>query len=280
MTGFSKQQFNTDGYSVLPAVFSGDQLSTLKDCAAALVAGFDTDRHRSVFSTTDGDTGRDNYFFDSAENVHCFLESEALDADGHLLVPPAQAINKIGHALHDHVPEFAAFCRQPLLAEVLTTLGMQAPLLWQTMYIFKQPRIGGVVRWHQDASYLRTEPASVVGMWVALEDAHQGNGCLWMAPGAHRRALREVYEVDWVQRQGALRQLGEQPWPGEQEAVAVEVPAGSLVLFHDHMPHYSSPNRSAVSRQALTLHFAPAAAHWSASNWLQRPTLPPFAIQA
>jgi hypothetical protein len=29
---------------------------------------------------------------------------------------------------------------------------------------------------------------------------------------------------------------------------------------------------------AMTLHFADAGADWSASNWLQRPTLPPFRV--
>jgi phytanoyl-CoA hydroxylase len=56
----------------------------------------------------------------------------------------------------------------------------------------------------------------------------------------------------------------------------VEVPRGSLVVFSDHLPHYSSPNRSERSRQAFTMHFAEAASRWSADNWLQRPNLGPF----
>ena len=43
--------------------------------------------------------------------------------------------------------------------------------------------------------------------------------------------------------------------PGEMTTVTVtvEVPAGSLVIFHGHMPHYSSQNLSARSRQAFTM---------------------------
>ncbi len=37
-----------------------------------------------------------------------------------------------------------------------------------------------------------------------------------------------------------LPTLDKTPWPGRDEAIAVEVPAGSIVIFHDHMPHYSS----------------------------------------
>jgi phytanoyl-CoA hydroxylase len=43
-----------------------------------------------------------------------------------------------------------------------------------------------------------------------------------------------------------------------------------LVCFHGRLPHYSGPNRSAVSRQAYTLHVTDAACHWSAQNWLRR----------
>jgi phytanoyl-CoA hydroxylase len=51
----------------------------------------------------------------------------------------------------------------------------------------------------------------------------------------------------------------------------VEVPAGTLVCLHGLLPHYSAPNRSAVSRQAYTLHTVDAASQWSPANWLQRP---------
>ncbi|MGB5486919.1 MAG: phytanoyl-CoA dioxygenase family protein, partial [Lysobacterales bacterium] len=227
---------------------------------------------------SDRDSGRDDYFFDSAENVHCFLEEGALGHDGELLKPARLAINKIGHAMHDLNPVFKTFCQQPLLGQVLRDIGYKAPLLWQTMYIFKQPHIGGEVRWHQDGSYLISEPSTVTGIWIAIEDANRDNGCLWVQPGGHRSPLREIYKVDWTKREGTLTDLDSTSWPATDEAVAVEVPAGSVVIFHDHMPHYSSRNRSDFSRHAFTLHVAEKTARWSGSNWLQRRTLGDFAL--
>ena len=180
--------------------------------------------------------------------------------------------------MHDLVPEFTRFCRQPIIKDSLGKIGYHSPLLWQTMYIFKQARIGGEVRWHQDASYLISNPASVVGLWIAVEDSHRNNGCLWVQPGGHRSPLREIYEVNEGSDSGTLRVLDETPWPDMKEAVAVEVPAGSIVLFNDHMPHCSSQNHSDHSRQAFTMHFSKAESKWSASNWLQRPGLEPFTI--
>lgn len=276
ITSAQRRHFEEAGYLVLPRAIPPEALAALRGAAREIVAAFDIAAHRSVFSTRDRDRGRDAYFMDSAQAVHCFLEEEALDADGRLLTEPQHAINKIGHALHDLDPTFRDFCRLPLFGDALRALGYEQPVLWQTMYIFKQPRIGGEVRWHQDARYLISGPPGITGVWVALEDATRDNGCLWVQPGAHRSPLREIYEVDPVTRCGALRTLDATPWPDESGAVALELAAGGVVLFSDRLPHYSSPNRSERSRQAFTLHAGEAGAAWSERNWLQRPELGQF----
>lgn len=271
-------QYHEDGYLVLEDAIEKAEIEKLKIAALQIVDDFDINSNRAVFSTSDRDSGRDDYFFDSAENVHCFLEEGALDHDGVLLKPARLAINKIGHAMHDLNPAFKAFCQQPLFGQVLRDIGYKAPTLWQTMYIFKQPHIGGEVRWHQDGSYLISDPSTVTGIWIAIEDANRDNGCLWVQPGGHRSPLREIYQVDWTKREGLLTDLDRSPWPGTDEAVAVEVPLGSMVIFHDHMPHYSSQNRSDFSRHAFTLHVAEKTARWSGGNWLQRRTLGDFEL--
>jgi len=273
-----KQQYEKNGYIVLENAIPNSDIRRLKSEALQIVDGFDIDKHRSVFTTSDRDSGRDEYFFDSAENIHCFLEEDALDKSGNLKKHPRLAINKIGHALHDLNPVFNSFCRLPVFSEVLRDIGYQSPLLWQTMYIFKQPHIGGEVRWHQDGSYLITDPNTVTGIWIAIEDANRDNGCLWVQPGGHRSSLREIYQVDRANREGRLTELDKTPWPHENEAMAVEVPAGSVVIFHDHMPHYSSQNLSEHSRHAFTLHVAEKSASWSRQNWLQRPALGDFEL--
>ena len=268
-----------NGFAVVEQVVDLAAIQSLKDAAGKIVEDFDVSQHRSVFSTLHEDKDRDKYFIESAEAVHCFLEEGALDADGSLNRPKERAINKIGHAMHDLVPEFADFCRLPVFSELLHDIGYQAAQLWQTMYIFKQPKIGGEVRWHQDASYLIADAPGVIGVWIAMEDADKTNGCLWVQPGGHRSPLREIYQVTGVNPVGVLSQLDDTPWPNESEALAVEVPAGSVILFTDRMPHYSSQNTSDKSRQAFTMHFAEAESAWAETNWLQRRSLPPFVLR-
>jgi len=272
------QQYAEHGYAIIEDAVPQSALEAIRQAAAQIVDEFDIDRHHTTFTTLDQDRGRDHYFMDSAQAVHCFLEEDALDKDGRLVRPKELAINKIGHAMHDLVPAFTRFCRQAVFRETLLALGYQAPLLWQTMYIFKQPHIGGEVRWHQDASYLITDPPAVTGIWVAIEDAHRDNGCLWVQPGGQLSPLREIYQVDRSTGEGMLSELDPTPWPRNDEAIAVEVPVGSVVIFHDHMPHYSSHNLSDRSRHAFTLHVAEKTAKWSDKNWLQRSALGDFEL--
>ena len=56
-----------------------------------------------------------------------------------------------------------------------------------SMYIFKQAKFGSAVPPHQDSTFLHTSPTqTVVGLWLALEDATEDNGCLWFIPGSHK----------------------------------------------------------------------------------------------
>jgi hypothetical protein len=73
--------------------------------------------------------------------------------------------------MHDLDPVFRAFTSDPRLVTVARDLGLSEAQMWQSMYIFKQPGIGGEVRWHQDATYFDTTPVSVTTFWFALEDA-------------------------------------------------------------------------------------------------------------
>ena len=260
--------WHREGYLVLPGFKPAAEVLAATARARAIVQAFEPDAMTSRFSTRDRSLVADQALIESADQVHCFFEEEALDEEGRLRVPKERSINKIGHALHDRDPVFDAFSHGPALAELAADLGLTAPQVWQSMLIFKQPHIGGEVGWHQDASFFVTEPMTVTTFWFALEDATLDNGCLWVQPGGHRSPLRERY----VCEAGRLRMeaLDATPWPDTGSALAVPVKAGTLVVFGGLLPHYSAPNRSPVSRLAYTLHVTDARAVYSRLNWLQR----------
>jgi phytanoyl-CoA hydroxylase len=265
-----KARYREDGYLVLPAFKPLHEIHTLRERATQIVDAFDPAAGSGVFSTNKQDA--DAWFLGSADSVRCFFEEEAFDQDGRLRQAKALSINKIGHALHDLDPVFAAFSHGPAWAELAADLGLAETQLWQSMFIFKQPGIGGEVHWHQDATFLHSEPMTATGFWIALEDATVDNGCLWVAPGAHRGPLRRRF----VREGDAMRfvALDDTPWPKGADAVPLEVAAGTLVCFHGLLPHYSAPNRSPQSRHAYTLHAIDARSRWSADNWLRRSPAP------
>ncbi len=264
--------FERDGVLVLEGFADRAVCKSLIDRAGELVDGFDPEAVQSVFSSKTHAHSADTYFETSGDKVRFFLEEGAVDADGRLNRDKAVAVNKIGHALHDLDPVFDGFSRQPRLEQVVRSLGLAEPLLLQSMYIFKQPGIGGEVVCHQDSTFLYTEPLSVIGLWFALEDATVENGCLWGLPGRHRNGLKKRYRrsADGLD----FEVLDDMPWP-EDAKVPLEVPAGTLIVLHGQFPHLSGVNRSPRSRHAYTLHVIDGACSYPADNWLVRgPEMP------
>lgn len=268
-----KAAFARDGFLVIERFAPPDACAALRARMDELVRGFDPGGVATVFSTREQAHGRARYFLASGGEIRFFFEEEALDADGRLRVPLERALNKVGHALHDLDPAFDRFSRDPRLAAIAADLGIARPLLVQSMYIFKQPGIGGEVGSHQDATFLMTDPDSCTGFWFALEDATLENGCLLAEPGGHRRALhaRFVREGD----QTRMERLIDEALPTEG-LTPLEVPQGSLVVLHGRLPHRSEANRSGRSRHAYAVHVVDGTTRWRPDNWLRRPASMPF----
>lgn len=261
-----KAQYRKDGFIIIPNFKSAEEIAALRARAAQVVNDFDPGVAQGIFTTKNQKA--DEYFLESDNTVRCFFEEEAFGPDGQLKQAKELSINKIGHAMHDLDPGFRAFTADPRLEQVARDLGLEQPQVWQSMYIFKQPGIGGEVRWHQDATYFETTPISVTTFWFALEDATLENGCMWAEPGGHNTPLRERFVRNGDQVK--MEKLDTMPWPTDATAVPLECKAGALVCFHGLLPHYSAPNRSKVSRHAYTLHVTDGRTEYSPQNWIQR----------
>ena len=261
-------RYHRDGYLALPEFKSPADIAALRARAMQMVEDFDPESSKTIFTTNDQIRTVDRYFLDSATRSSCFFEEEAFDTKGQLKQAKGLSINKIGHAMHDLDPVFGAFSRGPALNALAKDVGLAEPQIWQSMYIFKQPGIGGEVGWHQDATFFDSTPVTVTTFWFALEDATLNNGCLWVEVGGQRGPLRErfVRSGDVV----TMEKLDTTPWPDGRTAIPLEVKAGTLVVFHGLLPHYSAPNRSAHSRHAYTLHVTDGLSAYAPTNWIQR----------
>jgi phytanoyl-CoA hydroxylase len=249
-----RAELDRDGYLVLPGFVDEAACDRLRARARALCDGF-TREHVSIFTTDEQARRTDDYFLDSGDKIRFFLEEDAA------------TINKIGHALHDLDPVFDEFSRAPAIASLVAALGLDEPLLMQSMYILKQPFVGGEVRCHQDATFLHTAPERLIGLWFALEDATVDNGCLWAIPGGHRAGLKSRFVRDG--RTTRMDVLDPTPWD-DGALVPLEAAKGTVIVLDGLVPHLSYANRSPVSRHAYTLHLVSARSEYPATNWLQR----------
>ncbi len=268
-----KLEFENQGFIVLPDFKSINEIAKLKQRALDIAGKHDLSLNKEIFST-DKNKGPQadkiqDYFLGSANDIKCFFEEKAFDKNGNLIASVEQCINKIGHAMHDLDDVFYEFSHGHKLAELAADLGLEKPLIWQSMYIFKNPKIGGEVCWHQDTGYFMTEPQSVITFWFAIDDASLENGCLWVKRGGHKSSLREKFIRDGNKTK--IIKLSNEKWPNLSDAVPVEVKSGSLVCFNGLLPHYSAPNKSDRPRNAYTLHVTNACAKYSEENWIQRP---------
>ena len=114
--------FDHDGVIVLHDFVSVSACRRLQQRALELVAEFDPESVRSIFSTTEQTQLNDQYFYESGDKIRFFFENEAFDESGTLRQPKEDSLNKMGHAMHDLDPVFDEFSRTPQLAVVVESL--------------------------------------------------------------------------------------------------------------------------------------------------------------
>ena len=265
-----KSFWEDNGYLIIEDFYTKEDCDNLKNRAQYLTSNFDPKNYQSIFDTNKEYHANDNYFLESGDKIRFFFEDKAFDENGNLTNEKELVINKIGHALHDLDDEFFNFTHRSDLDLIAKSIGLLFPLLLQSMYIFKQPRIGGEVVCHQDSTFLYTKPETTVGFWVALEDANIDNGCLWVASGAHKGPLRKLF----TKKNNKMTMVTLNETPFEKTDTVLEVKQGTLILLHGRLPHYSCENKSNKSRHAYTFHVIDCNADYPKENWLQRPNLP------
>ncbi|MCP4953786.1 MAG: phytanoyl-CoA dioxygenase family protein, partial [Proteobacteria bacterium] len=101
-------------------------------------------------------------------------------------------------------------------------------------------------------------------------------GCLWALPGQHTLGLCSRFRrIDGLLQ---TQILPDAPEFDEGQGVPLEVPAGTLVVLHGALPHYSAANHSNKSRYAYTLHTISATAQYPKDNWLRRDDASPWRL--
>ncbi|RKP53024.1 phytanoyl-CoA dioxygenase family protein [Cohnella endophytica] len=145
----------------------------------------------------------------------------------------------------------------------------------QSMMFLNPPGKGGQ-GWHQDSCYIKTHPDTLIGAWIALEEADEDNGCLWVVPGSNHEPvyppaevgggnvhavdafadLHNVHNVSHLDDEvnTLSKVVANYPPP-----IPVPLSPGDVLFFHSHLLHRSYPNRTTDRyRRSYVLHYCNA----------------------
>lgn len=230
--GFMDRQaadfFRERGYLIVENALSRDEVAEINDEATAVCRG--------DFGTFDGWRGPHDE------------QSDAEVLRQYLCI----------HFPHKIGPTMRNTLAHPAMVQTLTgIIGPDVKCMQSMLFIKSSGKPGQA--WHQDEDYIPTRDRSLTGGWIALDDATLDNGCLWVIPGSHRPG------VLWPQSQQADKRFDcaeeSTGFPySDDDAIPVEVKAGSIVFFNGYLLHRSLPNRApdGTFRRVLVNHYMSA----------------------
>jgi phytanoyl-CoA hydroxylase len=145
----------------------------------------------------------------------------------------------------------------PRIVEGLTAvIGPNVKAMQSMLFIKSEGKPGQA--WHQDEYFIPTRDRSLTAVWIALDDATVENGCLWVLPGSHRRGVLYRTHPQTDPRFDCTVEAYEFPYR-DDEAVPVEIPAGTALIFNGYLLHRSLENSGRHGyRRALANHYMSA----------------------
>ena len=156
---------------------------------------------------------------------------------------------------------------QSVWPKISEQLAYKEPVIDHAVLLFKKP--GGVeTEWHQDRAYwaTRDEKASIISVWIALEDITEERGALNLVKG-NEVDLSSISEFN----NGSLldHELVEDKKGGfpllikselipeiESDVEIINLKRGSAVMFDSFEPHMSRENISNTPRLAMKIAYS------------------------
>ncbi len=133
----------------------------------------------------------------------------------------------------------------------LTQLIGREPYLVQGMLYFKPPGSRGQAL-HQDQFYLKVQPGTCMGAWMALDPSDEDTGCLRVAPGTHTLSVLCTEKADTTRSFTGVAV----PLPSDMEVVPLIMAPGDVVFFTGSLIHGSHPNTTGDRfRRAIAGHY-------------------------
>jgi ectoine hydroxylase-related dioxygenase (phytanoyl-CoA dioxygenase family) len=209
-----KAQYHQDGYLIVPAFFSAEEISLLYGLATG-----DNELRNHAFDLNDqtGKRTKLTLWFTPGDDTYGLLTRS-----------------------------------ERMVSAVQTLLGDGEVCHFHSKLMQKEPKVGGAWEWHQDYGYWYKNgflyPDALISVMVALTEATRQNGCLQVLKGSHKMGRFEHLFAG--EQQGADMPFVEEALK-MCEQVYVELKPGDALFFHSNLLHMSEANLSDKARWSL-----------------------------
>lgn len=163
-------------------------------------------------------------------------------------IRPERILHKIQGVCYVE-PRVLELAREPEITQRVAAILGDNLDIFGTKFFPLLPNGGTSTFWHQDNYYFDTETERLITCGIYLQDADIENGCLKVIPGSHKRGRFE-HRPDPTTYGGWVD-------VDESEAVHLEVPAGTVLLFSGNLLHSANPNVSDRTRYSTAWHYIP-----------------------
>lgn len=241
-THLERQQFEAEGFVVLPDVLNDSELRLWRDEVGRAV------EDRSSLKLPYFDPTPD----DAAETYYDRVFTQRVN-------------------LWQTHPEVRALVHDPRLGKLASELA-DAPAVrfWADQALVKEP-YAHPTAFHLDLPYWPFTVPNALSIWIALDDATLTNGCLYYVPGSHRPGRTESVMIG--PHIGALFDV--YPEWADRRPVPVPIPAGSAVCHNALTAHGAGANMTPDVRRAMVCIYMPDGATYNGRPGI----LPPHVLE-
>ncbi|MEI8196625.1 MAG: phytanoyl-CoA dioxygenase family protein [Phycisphaerae bacterium] len=217
ITAAHMQQYQEEGYFLLPGVLPADHLELLRSQATYAIQRTDQEMDKNG-SDVLGINHRGKRYF-------------------------------VGNVFKDQ-PVLRQFLFSDLMADVTrAVLGENVWLFWE-QYVIKCADKGMKFSWHQDSGYVHQNNRPYLTCWITLDDVTEENGTVYLLPYS-RSGIRT-----WVKHRKDPVSNDLVGYFGSDRGIPVVLPAGSIACFSSYVFHSSGANTTSKMRRIYLAQYA------------------------
>ena len=151
---------------------------------------------------------------------------------------------------HEEFPAVNDFILGPKMAALGADLLGQDTFLFNEQFVVKGAGKGASFAWHQDGAYVGFDHPAYLTVWIALDDATEENGCVYVLP-RNLDAKPNLDPHEWMDDANELN-----GYTGSDPGRAMTCKAGTVVAFSSLTLHRSGANVTKNRRRAYICQYS------------------------